>query len=260
MLYDLANAAAADTQPTPSLYIDSEFSNLTDTTLRPLPDQSIAERVTDEIRAAIHDGRYPPGMRLVERRLADMLGVSHIPVREALARLADEGLVERLPRRGSRVAGLSIQQLQELSSIRILLEEVVVVRVQERLNPRIEAELDKLVTGMEEAARRGNEQRVFDLDQRLHERLWALAEHSILHELVSQLRGRISAFLRGATSALDTEELEQHAATHRELVDAITKGSPKDAKSTVAKHISAAAERLERQFAASADASSDAHG
>lgn len=233
---------------------------MTDPTLPPLPDQSIAERVADQIRDAIQDGRYPPGMRLVERRLGEMLGVSHIPVREALARLADEGLVERLPRRGSRVAGLSVKQLQELSSIRILLEELVVERVQERLSPQVEAELYKLVSSMEDAAHRGDERRVFDLDQRLHERLWVLADHSILHELVSQLRGRISAFLRGATAALDAEQLEQHAATHRELVDAITKGSPKEARSAVAKHVTAARERLEHQFAVSGDASADADG
>src|ERR1700678_3426683 len=69
--------------------------------------KNLADKVADELRTAIQRGRYAPGTRLVERRLASELGVSHVPIREALARLADEGLVERLPRRGSRVAGLS---------------------------------------------------------------------------------------------------------------------------------------------------------
>ena len=68
---------------------------------------SVAGRVADQLRDLIRDGAYAPGARLVERSIARELGTSHIPVREALARLAEEGLVVRLPRRGARVAELS---------------------------------------------------------------------------------------------------------------------------------------------------------
>lgn len=226
-------------------------------TLRPLQDKSLADRVADELRAAIYDGRYEPGMRLVERRLAAELDVSHIPIREALARLADEGLVERLPRRGSRVAGLSAKELEELSTMRILLERFVVVRVQERLTPQVEAELRKLVEQMAEAAERGNVQRVFDIDQRFHERLWTLADHGMLYELVAQLRGRINAFLRAATAALEAEQLQQHVAAHVELVDAIAGGEPAAAQDAMTGHIQIAAARLERAFVTGASAETD---
>ena len=73
----------------------------------PLPDQSLADAVVDRLRAAISSGMYKPGERLVERRLAHEFGISHIPLREALARLTEEGLVVRLPRRGARVASLT---------------------------------------------------------------------------------------------------------------------------------------------------------
>ena len=79
------------------------------TTLEPLVDRTVADRIAERIREAIHDGSYSPGTRLVERSVARELGVSHIPVREALARLADEGLVDRMPRRGARVAELTRQ-------------------------------------------------------------------------------------------------------------------------------------------------------
>ena len=75
--------------------------------IQPLPDQSLADAVADRLREGIHNGEYAPGQRLVERTLSDGLGVSHIPVREALTKLEDEGLVVRLPRRGARVAELS---------------------------------------------------------------------------------------------------------------------------------------------------------
>ena len=92
--------------------------------------QSMSEQIAQELRNAIQDGELKPGERLVERALAIRMGVSHIPIREALGRLAEEGLVERTPRRGARVAALSEQELREISSLRIVLEQFVAVRVQ----------------------------------------------------------------------------------------------------------------------------------
>ncbi|WP_141579072.1 GntR family transcriptional regulator [Actinomadura sp. WMMA1423] len=213
-------------------------------TLDPLSDDSLADRVADRIRAAIHEGRYPPGARLVERRLAAELGVSHIPIREALARLTDEGLVERLPRRGARVATLTLRELEELSSLRIVLERFVVARVQERLTAEEEKELRRMVASMRQAAVRGDFRRVLDLDRRFHERLWELADHRMLGEVVTGLRGRIGAFLRAATAALEPEELERHAASHDELLDAILSGDAEVGGAEMSRHIELATERL----------------
>ncbi|WP_220189141.1 GntR family transcriptional regulator [Streptomyces phytophilus] len=212
--------------------------------LNPLSTGNLADQVADALRDAILEGRYPPGTRLVERTLAAELGVSHIPVREALSRLADEGLTERTPRRGSRVATLTARELDELSTLRIVLEQFVVARVGERLTPRTERELRKLVEGMHRAAVDGNFRRVFDLDQRFHERLWELADHRMLNELVTQLRSRIGAFLRAATAALPKERLEEHAASHDVLLDALLDDDPETARAEMARHIEAAAVRI----------------
>jgi DNA-binding GntR family transcriptional regulator len=209
-------------------------------------DQTIADRVADELREAIHSGRLAPGARLVERQLSTELGVSHIPIREALARLADEGLVERQPRRGSRVRALTAAELDEISGLRVLLEQFVVVRVQERLTVRSEAELRRLVESMIQAADKGDGLRLFELDRRFHEKLWSLAEHSILTELVAQLRGRINGFLRAANAALEPGALQAHARSHGDLVDAIAGDDPEAAKAAMAEHIRLAAERVER--------------
>jgi len=209
-----------------------------------LQDRNIADRVADELREAIQSGRLAPGARLVERQLSSELGVSHIPIREALARLADEGLVERQPRRGSRVRALTAKELDELSGLRVLLEQFVVVRVQERLTERSEAELRKLVDAMIQAAERGDGLRLFELDRRFHEKLWALADHRMLTELVAQLRGRINGFLRAANAALEPDALQAHARSHEELVDAIAGRDPETAKRAMEEHIRLAAERV----------------
>ena len=88
----------------------------------------------------------------MERTIASQLGVSHIPVREALARLADEGLVQRIPRRGAWVAGLTPVGLAEISSLHIVLEGFVVRRAQERLTPAAEARLRSIAARMPDAA------------------------------------------------------------------------------------------------------------
>jgi DNA-binding GntR family transcriptional regulator len=212
--------------------------------LEPVTDKSLSDRVVDQLRGAIQNGAYAPGDRLVERRLASELGVSHIPVREALTRLAEEGLVERLPRRGSRVAAIDAKELDDLSSLRVLLEQYVVERAMLHWTDEAERSLREIVAQMERAAARGDTRRLFDLDVRFHERLWALADHAMLVDLVAQLRGRISLFLRAATAALEPAALQAHAASHGTLLDAIASGNARRARRTMAAHIEEAAERI----------------
>src|SRR5690606_2315410 len=84
--------------------------------------QPLREAVQDAIRAAIVEGRYPPGERLLEDQLAQELGVSRNPVREALHALSTEGFVVIEPRRGARVATVSRQRAGELFEVREVLE------------------------------------------------------------------------------------------------------------------------------------------
>src|ERR1700754_17542 len=106
--------------------------------LQPLDSNNLADKIADQLRETIQSGEYAPGERLVERRLAGELNVSHIPVRQALAPLTEEGLVERLPRRGARVAVIGLKELEELSSLRVVLEQFVVERVMQRWTPEAE--------------------------------------------------------------------------------------------------------------------------
>jgi DNA-binding GntR family transcriptional regulator len=215
------------------------------TPLQPLPDQSLADAVADHLRQAIHCGDYTPGQRLVERTLSAHLGVSHIPVREALTKLEDEGLVVRRPRRGARVAELSRASIEEISSMRVLLEGFVVRRVSERWTARVERDLMRLADRMVAAARRGDIAKVQELDQRFHERLWQQADHSILIEVATHMRGRINTFLRATTQTLSPDELIAHAVTHRTLTEVIADGDPDAAVEAMRVHIQAAADRIE---------------
>jgi DNA-binding GntR family transcriptional regulator len=207
---------------------------------------SVAGRVADQLRDLIRDGAYAPGARLVERAIARELGTSHIPVREALARLAEEGLVVRLPRRGARVAELSPRLLEEISSVRVVLEQFVCARVLERWTPTAQAELTRLARKMTAAAERGSTKTVGELDVRFHETLWQLADHELLLEVAAGLRGRIERFLRAANAALAPEELRQHARAHAELVELLAAGDEAAVAVAMRRHIELGAERVAR--------------
>jgi len=204
----------------------------------------LPDHVADHIRGAVLNGTYPPGMRLTERKIASDVGVSHIPVREALAKLAEEGLVERLPRRGTRVVSMDLRKLEELSTLRALLEQYVVELVQANWTPAYEAELRSIVEQMVGAARSRNPDALFALDVEFHQRLWEIADNGILLELVSGLRRRINHFLSYAIRTLGPGASLEHAKSHARLLDAIGSGDRLTATSAVADHIEIATERL----------------
>lgn len=209
--------------------------------------QSMSEQIAQELRGAIENGELKPGERLVERALAIRMGVSHIPIREALSRLAEEGLVERTPRRGARVAALSDQELQELSSLRIVLEQFVAVRVQNSWTEERAEILRGIVSSMVEHSQAGDLDQMFALDRKFHETLWEFADHRMLMSTVAQLRGRINGFLRATNQALTPNELAAHAESHFDVVDAIASGDEQRLRAEVARHIDTAAERIRIQ-------------
>lgn len=211
--------------------------------MRSVSDQNIAEQVADQLRAAIHSGEFLPGERLVERRLAERLGVSHIPVREALTRLAEERLISHEPRRGARVAELTVGDLEEISSLRIVLEQFMVIRVQERWSETSAIRLETIVYAMESAAP-GDMGEVLRLDREFHEALEELAEHRFLTEVTAQLRSRIAGFISAANAALAPADQAEHVQSHRFILEAIASGDPDAARAVIAEHVSRALDRI----------------
>jgi DNA-binding GntR family transcriptional regulator len=146
------------------------------------------------------------------------------------------------------VAALTARQLDEISSLRIVLEQFVARRVQAVWTPTIERQLRAVARDMVAAADRGDAQRVIELDQRFHERLWALAEHGLLNELAAMVRRRVTSFLISATRALPPADLREHALTHVALIEALASGDRTRAEIETERHISLAAERIRRSL------------
>ncbi len=120
-----------------------------------VPRSGSADRVYDTLRQGILDGRYAPGTRLGEADLADSLGVSRTPVREALRRLGSEGLLATLPNKGARVRTWTAGELGDIFDLRALLEGHAAARAATRVTDADINVMNNLVTRMEAATEEG---------------------------------------------------------------------------------------------------------
>src|SRR5260221_4668184 len=211
--------------------------------LQPLNNRSVVDGVVEALREAILHGRYRPGEHLVERKIGHELGVSSIAVREAFARLVDEGLVERVPRRGTFVMSMSAEAVHDLTRLRIVLEQLVVELAIANLRPSAQAEVQAIVDEMFVAAHLGDRARFFQLDNAFHEAFWRIADSEALSLVSANLRGRVAHFLRQATAS-SAHELTAAASLHQSWLDSVSNGHVIQAKAEVEKQISGARDRI----------------
>jgi DNA-binding GntR family transcriptional regulator len=224
-----------------------------DETLR-VQAKSVVDASTEVLREAILSGRYEPGKHLVERTIGAELGVSGIALREAFARLADEGLVLRVPRRGTFVMSMTPAALRDLMRVRIVLEQLVVELAHEHWTDAAGSKVQGIVDQMRAAARDGDAEVFFHLDNRFHETFWRVAGSETLLELAANLRGRIAHFLRRATYSLGRDGLEWSAGVHQDWLDGVANGDVAHAKAEVERQIVSAYERIVSAMASEAAA------
>ena len=139
-----------------------------------------AAQAADAIRESILAGRIPAGARIAELDLARQLSVSRTPIREALSRLAAEGLVELSPNRGARVASWTSEELREIFEVRLRLEPYAVSQAVPRLSPAETDELGDLAQSMLALGRDQAMTQIVGLNQRFHGLLIARAGNPAL--------------------------------------------------------------------------------
>jgi DNA-binding GntR family transcriptional regulator len=198
-----------------------------------------AERTLAALRALILDGDLRPGTRLGEVELADRLGVSRTPVREALTRLAAEGLVEIAPNRGARVATWTVAELEGVFDLRASLEPQLTGFAVERASSEDVEALDEIAQRMLAVGSPGPEQdldALVPLNRAFHDRLIALADHPALATaLAAAIHPPI--VLRNFHT-YDEASLRRSLAHHGEIVAAVRAGDAAWARAVMTAHIS----------------------
>jgi DNA-binding GntR family transcriptional regulator len=207
-----------------------------DNTLQQIERGDLVESVLDQITAAIVTGRLRPGDKLVETRMGDQLGVSRGPVREAVRRLEQMGLVQKIPYRGTFVASLTPDDVRELHDLRAPMEGLAARLVAERQNPEHMAHLEGLVAQMRDFPADSDRAKMVALDADFHDSLILFSGHKLLQELWMIIGARLRTFL-----ALKTERLyetpREAAALHEPIVAAIRAGDPEAAERTACHHV-----------------------
>src|SRR5579862_7216817 len=194
---------------------------------------SLHGQVIAELRAAILTGRLKAGERLVEERLAEELGVSRNPVREAIRVLASEGLVEVAARRGASVAVMSDQEARETIEVRALLEgqnaRLAARRHDKELIKRIEAVLKKGTA----AVAAGRFDQLFELNQQYHDALAAAGQNRVLGEVLLKLRNRTAMLFAPMSPSRQSRSWSEHADILRAIID----GDERAAAALAAEHV-----------------------
>lgn len=217
--------------------------------LRSLSEQiSLSEAVTQRLREAINSCALLLGTHLVERDIAEQLGISRVPVRKAIQQLVDEGLVIKKHRRGAYVQPYSAREVAEVYSLRVQLEFLVVENAIANWTPGVATRMREIVDAMDTAGKANDMQRLCELDNQYHEVLWRLADHNLLLEVVTDLRTRIDRFLNEATKSLSGEAVARHVERHYKLIDLLQDGDVEVAKAEIREHILIAKERINRFY------------
>ena len=157
---------------------------------------SLVDVSKDYIRARITSGEFPPGFRLKERDLSAELGISRIPIREAVRDLSTEGFVTMLPRRGALVTELVPEDLDDIFEVRMALEVTECVLAAQRATDAEVARLRACVTAANEAMATGDRNAVDASNGEFHDVLVEMGHNPVLAQVLEPLRNRIQWLLR----------------------------------------------------------------
>jgi DNA-binding GntR family transcriptional regulator len=199
---------------------------------------SLGQRVAEELRRSILTSRRKPGDRLVEEQLSEELGVSRIPVREALRTLAAEGLVDVLPRRGASVAEISPEVARDLVEVRATLEGLNARLAARHHQPTIVAELRQVLTEGNRAAKSGNVDDLVRLNGEFHDKLAEAGRNTILWDIMRVLRERTSLVFAANTARRARQDWDEHS----KILAAVIGGDEERAAALATRHVHRAAE------------------
>ena len=194
----------------------------------------MANYVAAEVRAGILQGRYPLGSRIDQQALADELGASIIPVREALRRLEAEGLVRIFPRKGAFVAEFPFQDLGEINLMRERLEGLALELAIGRLTDADIAELNSMNELLERVDRRDSA--LWDqLNREWHLKLYSLADAEILQQTITMLWDRMTLYR--TVNAIRTGHRDKSTHEHAAVLACCAAGDVKGAVEQLQNHI-----------------------
>ena len=215
---------------------------------------TIVNYVHDRLREEIVSGKYPPGTRLNESQIAREFEISRIPVREALVRLRESGLVMKHDRRGMFVTELSRDEIQRINSVRIILEAEALKLCQSRITKQQKAKLLALLDKME-TWESGSRIDAADIDIEFHRTVWAAAGNPQLSDALDSLSTAL--FAHAALQNVSEETTKWRLNHHRALLDVVLGESTLSPEDAVIQHLKAYYDEPEKYSSLATTSESD---
>jgi GntR family transcriptional regulator, rspAB operon transcriptional repressor len=191
--------------------------------------------VYDALRDAIVTTELEPGRQISENEIADKLGVSRTPVREAFSRLRDDQLVQIVPQLGTFVSRISVAGVDDAQFLREALECSAVRLAAERADAGDVAELGALITRQEAARDAADPSEFFVLDDQLHSTLCELSGRPIAWAIVARANGHLNRVRR--LSLAEPSYIAEMIVEHKAVVDAVGRGEPDAADEALRHHL-----------------------
>ena len=208
------------------------------------PRRSAAEIAYERLREAVITLALPPGTVLSRSELAARLGVSQTPVREALIRLQEEGLIDVVPHSATRVARIDLASARETNFLRLAIELEIIRRLAARPNAALAAGLRAEIARLRELHAQGEQTGFAAADEAFHGLLYAAAGVPGLRELIRSRSGHLDRLRR--LHLPSPGKAEQIIADHAALAEAIIAGQPDAAERHLRQHLSGTFAEIDR--------------
>ncbi len=202
----------------------------------------LTQKVYKVLKEAILKGDISKGERLVELQIARQLGTSRTPVREAIHRLAMEGLVELVPNQGAFVAGISLRDVEEVFQIRSVLEGLAVKLFALRWDEGKMMELESKLCEMRKAIGKGDIVSYADSDSKFHRLLWLFSGNNRLLKVLDSVVPYIDAYRLRSLHIPGV--MEKSFEDHLNLVDLLKRRDAEGAEILMRKHVERVLERV----------------
>lgn len=202
--------------------------------------------VFNSLRKAILKGELAPGERLMEKQLAEKMGVSRTPIREAIRKLELEGLVIMVPRKGAEVAMITEQDIKDVLEVRAALESLAVKLACQRMATKDINELLAVNDAFVGAARRKDVETVIKKDVEFHDCIYHATSNKKLIGMINNLQEQIYRFRVEYIRQMD--DFQKLVDEHESIVNAIAKKQSDEAQDIATKHIENQERAVIKQF------------
>lgn len=202
----------------------------------------LRELVFKVLKEAIITEELKPGERLMEVKLAEDMGVSRTPVREAIRKLELEGLVVMVPRKGAYVADISVKDAAEVFEIRWALEGLAASLASQRITDMEIKELEKVLEDIQEAAKTSNTEMIIKKDSEFHNILFNSTKNERLAQIINNLKQQIYRFR--VESFRNPERFKKTIQEHKAIIDAIKERDADKAEKITKNHIKKAEDNV----------------